>query len=214
VDINKKRILTGKISLRISVGLFLVLLFFGRPSYLFSDPLKLPISVSFSFGYFKPKEEAFKDLYGNNKFQLSFSMRYILMKNLSIYSGLRYLSCNGETKIAEPVFQEEKYNLKFKMYSIPLGFIYSQPFKNIHPFLGGGISYNIYREKWDQFGISFEDKNLGFFLIGGVEYFISKKFSLLGRTQFSSIPTKKGSKLDENVNLGGTEFSFGLSFYF
>ena len=211
---NKKKILMRNISLRISVGLFLVLLFFGRPSYLLSDPFKLPVSISFSFGYFQPKEKAFKDLYGSNKFQLNFSMRYVLMKNISIYSGLRYLSCNGETKIAGPEFQEEKYNLKFTMYSIPLGFIYSQPFKNIHPFLGGGISYNIYREKWDQFGISFEDKNLGFFLIAGVEYFISKKFSLLGRTQFSSIPTKQGSKLDENVNLGGTELSLGLSFYF
>jgi hypothetical protein len=81
-------------------------------------------------------------------------------------------------------------------------------------FTYGGISYNIYREKWDQSGISFEDKNLGFFLIAGVEYFISRKFSLPGRTQFSSIPTKKGSKLDENVKPGGTELSLGLSFYF
>ena len=211
---NKMKILTRNISLRISVCLFLVLLFFGRPSYLFSDPFKLPVSISFSFGYFQPKEKAFKDLYGNNKFQLNFSMRYVLMKNVSIYSGLRYLSCNGDTKIAGPEFQAEKYNLEFKMYSIPLGFIYSHSFKSIHPFLGGGISYNIYREKWDQFNISFEDKNLGFFLIAGVEYFISRRFSLIGRTQFSSIPTKKGSKLEENVNLGGTEFSIGLSFYF
>jgi opacity protein-like surface antigen len=211
---NKKKIQTRNISLRISVGLFLVLLFFGRPSNLFSEPLKPPVSISFSFGYFQPKEKAFKDLYGNNKFQLNFSMRYVLMKNVSIYSGLRYLSCSGETKIAGPEFQEEKYDLKFTMYSIPLALIYSHSFKNIHPFLGGGISYNIYREKWDQLGISFEDKNLGLFLIAGVEYFISKRFSILGRTQFSSIPTKKGSELDENVNLGGTEYSLGLSFYF
>jgi len=211
---NKTKILMRNISLRISVGLFLLLLFFGRPSYLLSDPFKLPVSISFSFGYFQPKEKAFKDLYGNNKFQLNFSMRYIVMKNVSIYSGLRYLSCSGDTKIAGPEFQEEKYDLKFTMYSIPLALIYSHSFKNIHPFLGGGISYNIYREKWDQINISFEGKNLGFFLVAGVEYFISKRFSLLGRTQFSSIPTKKGSKLDENVNLGGNEFSLGLSFYF
>jgi len=211
---NKKKILNRKITLRISVGFFLLLLFFAKPSYLLSDPFKLPVSISFSFGYFQPKEAAFKDLYGNNKFQLNFSMRYVFMKNLYIYSGLRYLSCNGETKITGTVFQEEKYNLKLKMYSIPVGLIYSRPFKNIHPFLGGGISYNIYQEKWDQFDISFEDKNLGFFLIAGVEYFISKRFSLLGGTQFTSIPTKKGSKLDENVNLGGTEFSIGFSFYF
>jgi opacity protein-like surface antigen len=211
---NKMKIMARKISLRISVCLFLVLLFFGRPSYLFSAPFKPPVSISFSFGYFQPREKAFKDLYGSNKFQINFSMRYVLMKNVSIYSGLRYLSCSGDTKIAGPEFQEEKYNLKFTMYSIPLALIYSHSFKNIHPFLGGGINYNIYREKWDQFNISFEDKNLGFFLIAGVEYFISKRFSLLGGTQFSSIPTKKGSKLDENVNLGGTEFSLGLSFYF
>jgi opacity protein-like surface antigen len=211
---NKKRILIRKISLRISAGIFLGLLFFAKPSYLLADPFKLPVSISFSFGYFQPKEDAFKDLYGNNKFQLNFSMRYVLKRNLSIYSGFRYLFCNGETKIAGPVFQEVKYHLKLKVYSIPVGLIYSHPFKNIHPFLGGGISYNIYREEWDQIGISFEGKNLGFFLIGGVEYFISKRFSLLGRTQYSSIPTKKGSTLDEKVNLGGTEFSIGFSFYF
>ncbi len=211
---NKMKILTRNISLRIYVGLFLLLLFFGRPSNLFSDPFKVPVSISFSFGYFQPKEKAFKDLYGNNKFQLNFSLRYVLMKNVSIYSGLRYLSCNGQTKVVGPEFQEEKYELKFTMYSIPLALIYSYSFKKIYPFLGGGISYNIYREKWDQLSISFEDKNLGFFLIAGVEYFISKRFSLLGRTQFSSIPTKKGSELDENVNLGGTEYSLGLSFYF
>ncbi|NIM59627.1 MAG: outer membrane beta-barrel protein [Candidatus Aminicenantes bacterium] len=211
---NKMKIMTRNISLRISVCIFLVLLFFGRPSNLFSEPLKLPVSISFSFGYFQPKEKAFKDLYGNNKFQLSFSLRYVLMKNVSIYSGLRYLACNGETKIVGPEFQEEKYDLKFTMYSIPLALIYSHSFKNINPFLGGGISYNIYREKWDQLAISFEDKNLGLFLIAGAEYFISKRFSLLGRAQFSSIPTKQGSELDENVNLGGTEYSLGLSFYF
>ena len=87
---NKKRILMRKISLGTSVGIFLGILFFTGPSYLLSDSLKLPVSVSLSFGYFQPKEEAFKDLYGNNKFQLNFSMRYVLKNNLSIYSGLRY----------------------------------------------------------------------------------------------------------------------------
>jgi opacity protein-like surface antigen len=203
-----------KIFLKISVTIFLGLLFFSGPSNLLAEPFKLPVSISFSFGYFQPREDAFKDLYGNNKFYLNFSMRYALKNNLSVYSGFRYLSCSGETEISGPVFQEVKYNLKLKLYSVPVGLIYSHPFKNIHPFIGGGISYNIYQENWEQIDISFEGKNLGFFLIGGVEYFISKKFSLLGRTQYSSIPTNKGSALDENVNLGGTEFSLGFSFYF
>jgi len=211
---NKEKILTRKIYFRISIGFFLVFLFFGRPFHLYSDQYNPRLSISFSFGFFQPKEIAFKELYGNNKLQLNFNIRYVLMKNVSIYSGLKYLSCTGETKIIGTEFQEEKYNLKFTMSSIPFAFVYSYSFKNVYPFLGGGVSYNIYREKWDEWDISFEDKKLGFFIIGGIEYFISKRFSLLGRAQYSSIPTKKGSKLDENINLGGTEFSFGFSFYF
>lgn len=211
---NKKRIGMQKVFIRISVAIFLGLLFFARPSNLVAEPFKPPVSVSFSIGYFQPREDAFKDLYGNNKFRLSFSMRYELKKNLSLYSGFRYLSCNGETEITGPLFQDVNYSLKLKVYSIPVGLVYSHPFKNIHPFFGGGISYNIYQENWDQIDISFEGNSIGFFIIGGIEYFVSKKFSLLGRTQYSSIPTDKGSVLDDNVNLGGTEFSVGFSFYF
>ncbi len=211
---NKEKILTRRIYFSISISFFFVFLFFGRPSYLYSDQYNPRLSTSFSFGFLQPRERAFKDLYGNNKLQVDFSIRYVLMKNVSVYSGLKYLSCTGETKIVGTEFQQEQYNLKFTMYSIPLAFVYSFSVKNIYPFLGGGVSYNVYKEKWDELDISEDGKKLGFFLIGGIEYFISKRFSLLGRAQYSSIPTKKGSKLDENINLGGTEFSLGLSYYF
>ncbi len=197
-----------------SFGLFLIGLFFCRPSLLHSSQGQIPFSFSFSFGYFQPTEEAFKELYGNNKFQLGFNLSCNLMKNLSLYSGLRYLRCKGETKILGQEFQEEKYKLNFTIYSIPFGLIYSFSYKKIHPFLGGGVSFNIYKEIWDELGISFNDKKMGFFLIGGAEYFIWKRFALLGKAQYSSVPTKHGSKLAENVNLGGTELSLGLSFHF
>jgi opacity protein-like surface antigen len=211
---NKKIILRCKKSFKASFGFLLILLFFWRPSYLHSDQGQSLISFSFSFGYFQPKAEAFKELYGNNKFQTSLNLSFTLKKNLSLYLGLRYLSCRGETKIVGQEFQEEKYKLSFTIYSIPLGLIYSFSYKKVHPFLGGGVSYNIYKEIWDELGISFEDKKMGFFLIGGAEYFIWKRFALLGRAQYSSIPTKHGAKLDENVNLGGTELSLGFSLHF
>jgi opacity protein-like surface antigen len=110
--------------------------------------------------------------------------------------------------------QEDKYKLSFTIYSIPLGLVYSFSLKKMRPFLGAGISYNIYKEIWDELEISFEDKKIGFFIIGGAEYFIWKSFALLGKVQYSSIPTKHGAKLDENINLGGTELSLGFSFHF
>jgi len=191
----------------------LLFLFVGKPSPLYSRQNRPRASISLSLGYFLPKEQAFKELYGNHKPQLNLNIRYVLKKNVSLYSGLRYLSCKGETKIVGPEFQEEKYELKFTMYSIPLALIYSSAYKNVHPFFGGGVSYNIYKEEWEEFGISFEGEKLGFFLIGGVEYFIGKRFSFLAGAQYSLISTKQGGKLDENINLGGIELALGISFH-
>jgi len=171
-------------------------------------------SVSFSTGLFRPKEESFRKLYGSFKFQTELSLRYRLWQGTSLYSGLRYFSTRGTTAISGPEFQDEKYALKFTMYSILLGLNYSWSLKSLSPYIGSGISYNIYREAWDQTSISFEGKNLGFFLVAGIEYFIGKKFSLLGGAKYSHIPTQKGSKLVEKVNLGGLALSLGLSFYF
>jgi len=197
-----------------SFGFLLIWLFLWGPSNLHSGQGQSLLSFSFSFGYFQPTEEAFKELYGNNKFQTSLNLSFTLKKNLSLYSGLRYLSCRGETKTVGQEFQEEKYKLRFTIYSIPLGLIYSFSYKKVHPFLGGGISFNIYKEIWDKLGISFEDKKMGFFIMGGAEYFIWKRFALLGKAQYSSIPTKQGSPLDKNINLGGTELSLGFSLHF
>jgi len=211
---NEKIILRGKKALKTSIELLLILLFLSWPAFLRSGQGQSLISFSFSFGYFQPMEEAFKELYGNNRFQLGLNLSCTLKKDLSVYSGLRYLSCRGETKIVGQELQEDKYKLSFTIYSIPLGLIYSFSSKKMHPFLGAGVSYNIYKEIWDELGISFEDKKIGFFIIGGAEYFIRKSFALLGKAQYSSIPTKHGAKLDENINLGGTELSLGFSFHF
>lgn len=197
----------------LAAGSLLLLLFMGMPFRLYSDQNRRRASISFSLGYFQPKEDVFKEIYGNNKLQLNLNMRYALIRNISLYSGLRYISCKGETKTVGPEFQEEKYELSFVMYSIPFALLFSSSHRSIHVFLGGGASYNIYKEEWGEFDISFKDEKLGLLLIAGVEYFISNRFSLLAKAQYSSIPTKQGVKLAENINLGGTEVSLGFSFH-
>lgn len=206
--------MSQKIFYGIWTGFFSIFLFAVQPSYSHSSQFNPRLSVSLSFGYFRPTEKTFKELYGTNKIQLDFQMRTPLMKNLCLFSGLRYLSCAGETKIIEPAFEEEQYGLKFTMTSIPFGLVYFSAYKNFCPFFGGGMSYNIYREKWDGLSISFADEKLGFFLVGGVEYLVIKRLSLLARAQYSMIPTKQGAQLDKNINLGGAEFCLGFSFHF
>lgn len=210
---NKEKILNRKVFHGITAVSLLLFLFVGKPSPLYSGQNRPRASISLSLGYFLPEEQVFKELYGNHKPQLNLNMRYVLTQNVSLYSGLRYLSCKGETQIVGPEFQEEKYELKFTMYSIPLALIYSSAYTNVYPFFGAGVSYNIYQEEWEEFGISFEGEKFALFLIGGVEYFISKRISFLASAQYSWISTKQGGMLDKNINLGGIELALGISFH-
>ncbi len=210
---NKEKILNRKVFHGITAVSLLLFLFVGKPSPLYSGQNRSRASISLSLGYFLPKEQVFKELYGNHKPQLNLNMQYFLTQNVSLYSGLRYLSCKGETKIVGPEFQEEKYELKFTMYSIPFALIYSSSYTNVYPFFGAGVSYNIYKEEWEEFGISFKGEKLALFLIGGVEYFISKRISFLASAQYSWISTKQGGMLDKNINLGGFELALGISFH-
>lgn len=211
--VRREKISLLKLAIEMLPGFLLIFLLSWNPHFLHSEENKSRASIAFSFGYFMPQETAFRETYGNCALLFDFNIRYFLKKSISVSVGLKYLSHEGETKVSEPEIFEEKYKLKFTMYSIPIAIMFSFSHGNIRPFFGGGTSYNLYSEKWDQFNISFENKKWGMFFLGGVEYFISRKFSLFGKVQYNSILTNQGSKLARNVNLGGIEFSLGLSFH-
>ena len=213
-DIGKGKRMGKKVSSGAIAGLTLLFFLFLKPGSLYPGESKPRFSVSFFTGYFRPQESAFRELYGNAALQFSFDLSYSITENISVHSGVKYLSCNGETIVIDPQFEEEMVKLAFTMYSIPVAIIVSLPFGDVRPFFGAGVSYNMYDEKWDEFEISFEDKKWGGLVVGGIEYCVAKRFSLLGRFQYSSLPTGQGSHLDDDINLGGFEFSLGFSFHF
>jgi len=171
-------------------------------------------SISISAGVFYPLQESFRKLYGSMEWPGSFQINYKLSREVFLFSGFRYLSSHGETMIVGQEYMPENHPIKLSVYSAKLGIFFASVQRRFFIFLGGGASYNFYKERWEETPISFEDKRFGFVAQGGAEYSLSRKFSLVGRIEYSSIQTKSGSKLESEIDLGGIEFSLGLSFKF
>jgi hypothetical protein len=79
-------------------------------------------------------------------------------------------------------------------------------------FVGGGASYNFFKERWEVIPLSRNGKKFGFFIQTGNVHDFGKRFSILTLLEYTNIPTGKGAKLQEGVNLGGLELALGLSF--
>jgi len=162
------------------------------------------LSLSFSSGLFLPKQKEFKDMYGpGNPYALE--VRALFLKNFGFSMGLEYLSMKGNASGGG-----EEYPLRFKMTSIPFAAFYRFPLKKILLSFGFGGSYNSFQEKWETVEIDFKEKKWGYLVFSSFEYRLSSKFFVLAKLRYDNIPTKKGSLLLKNVNLGGVKLVAGL----
>jgi hypothetical protein len=163
------------------------------------------LSLSFSGGFFFPRQKEFKDMYGDGN-PYAFEIRTRVLKNFCLSSGLEYLKQQGHA-----LGDGEEYPLEFKMTTIPFTIFYRHPLKKTFLSLGLGASYNSFEEKWETVEISFEDKKWGYFIFFSIEYRLVRRLSVLANLKYESLPTGKGSLLVKNVNLGGLKLFAGFS---
>jgi len=204
-----KRLIWRKFSKSLAA---IVLVFAWAQMASFSEPAEKMsrFSLSFSAGCYLPQQKSFRQLYGSVQFPLNLQVNYVLSPQADLFAGLRYLTSKGETEIVGPELVLESHPLDFGLYSGRLGICYYFLRTRLSLFMGAGLSYNFYKETWENTEISSEDKKSGFFAQAGTEYLLGKKYSVVGRIEYSSIPTKESSKLQKKINLGGLEFSVGL----
>lgn len=179
-----------------------------------ADEAESRFRLSLTASVFRPTQEAFRQLYGNLHIPVAIQLDSRLPGNLSVFTGFRHVAANGKTKVVGPQFVEETYPLRFAMSSVRLGLYYNLYGMRSSAFLGGGVSYNVYREKWEEGGFEVRDKIFGFLAQAGGGYSLSRRLALIGKMEFSSVQTRKGSKLEPGVNLGGLELSLGFSLNF
>jgi hypothetical protein len=174
----------------------------GRPGF----------SVSLSAGLFYPQERAFRVLYGTVQIPVGVHFSYQLSQRIGFLVGYKYLSSSGGTVLIGPGFVQETLPLSFRNSSLRFGATYNVNLaKRSAVFVGGGASYNFFKEKWDVISLSRNGKKFGFFIQTGNAYDLGKRFSILTLLEYTNIPTGKGAKLQEGVNLGGLELALGLS---
>jgi len=210
---------TDKDLLRRSISCCAVsLLLFGLaglcvPSLAQTTERKPGISFGLSAGLFYSQEKAFRVLYGTVHIPLGVQLSCALSERIGFLVGYKYLSSSGGTVLIGPGFVQETHPLSFKNSSLRFGATYNVNLaKRSAMFVGGGASYNFFKERWEVIPLSRNGKKFGFFIQTGNVHDFGKRFSILTVLEYTNIPTGKGAKLQEGVNLGGLELALGLSF--
>lgn len=208
------------------VSLLTLLFLFALPA-LSSGSEKSGPFFSISYGQIEPTSDNWKDIYGDKRISnYRASIGYRLHPTLGVEIGGSYLTKDGKGKTVtgidtgvETIFQSAPIDLTL-LYRLNY---FKEQF--IVPYIGGGVSYNLYRESVKD-GKELKGGMWGNHVTGGIQllldrldkksardleedYGINNTYLSIGATQ--SVINDFGK---EEVDLGGWNYSAGLLFEF
>jgi hypothetical protein len=161
-------------------------------------------------GLYFMQDEVFQESYGKSALFLGAEIPFRLplksFKNLVGVFNFRSMNDKGNTSLTE---EEIKLNLIF--FSLSLRYVMN--FNKFRPFLGPGIDYILYKEKYPEtFPVeSMNGSTFGFHLQGGSYYHFSSSLSAIIYFKYNMA---EALEEEVKVNLGGTEWGVGLVYYF
>jgi hypothetical protein len=167
-------------------------------------------SAGFLAGVFRPTDDLFRQLYGSAQMTWSAEASYRIFKRLYLFSNYGYRSRTGNAEPSD--FEEIRDNdpLRLRMNLLKAGAVYGFPIHRMVVLAGGGVDFCTYRERWESANATTEGNNLGFLVRAGAEYPLYKRLSLGGWIDYSHQSNKAESPSENELNLGGLEFSIGL----
>jgi hypothetical protein len=169
------------------------------------------VSFSLSSGLLFPKEEIYRDIYGQSV-PLALEFRVGLSRNFGLAVGFEYLSDSGT---ALNINQgDTDFPLRFRMVSYPVSGYFLYPFGKISLSIAAGIGFHSYREEWEDLDLIHEGKRSKPFISGGIEYRFIPRLAVRLFVRYESIATERSPYLQREVNLGGLSLLGGLSFRF
>ena len=160
-------------------------------------------------GLYFLQDEAFQEVYGQNTFFLGAEIPLPLSKLIKNLEGMfqfRYMNDRGKTTLTE---EETKLQLIYFSLSVR----YLMNLNKFKPFLGPGVDYILYQEKYPEtFPLdSMNGTTLGFHVLGGSYYSLSSSLSINIYIKYNIAET---TEEEIKVNLGGTEWGIGLVYRF
>ncbi len=191
---------------------YLILLFilFFSAATLHAQPEKeKKWAVGLFSGLYFMQDEAFREVYGQNTFFLGAEIPLSLSKLIKNLEGIfhfRYMNDKGKATLTE-----EETRLQLIYFSLSVR--YMMNLKKFRPFLGPGVDYIHYQEKYPEtFPVdSMKGNTLGFHILAGSYYSLGPSLSLNVYVKYNIAET---TEEETKVNLGGTEWGIGLIYRF
>ena len=162
-----------------------------------------------SGGFYFLQSSDFQDAYGKSGPIIRGEFSYILpvkIESFDVWAAFGYFSKSGKLTITEE-------DIKLNFTTLSLAFRYLRNFSRFTPFAGLGIDYIFYKEKYpSDFPIeSTSGSDLGFHLQAGTYFDIIPSLSAHAMIRYI---LSKTTQNEIEVNLGGVEYSIGLSYRF
>lgn len=166
------------------------------------------VSLSISSGLFLPKEELYRDIYGQG-IPLAVEVRFAIQRTFGLAAGFEYLSASGS---ALNVNQGDvDFPVHFTMASYPISVYFIYPVGKLAFWAAAGISFHSYKEEWEDLDLDHDGKKTKPFLSSGIEYKIAPRLSVRLSLRYQSIVAERGPYIRRDVDLGGLSVFGGLS---
>ncbi len=177
--------------------------------FLCANAYSRAVVVSLSSGLFFPKEKIYRDVYGQS-LPLDLEIRLGIGRHFGLAAGLEFLSDTGR---AFNVNQgEDDYPVRLRMVSFPASIYFLYPLAKVSLFLGVGLSYHSYEEKWESAALSHKGKKTNLVAYTGAELRFSSRISARLALRYESIEVEPASVISTRINLGGISLLGGISF--
>lgn len=164
--------------------------------------------IEFSWGKHHVPSKLFTEIYGSSSSMYSLSFSRVVFKkdnhNFLISLGGRYFFVTGAATVTEDPTE-------FSMIPLSLSANYLINSKYLIPYIGLGLEYIQYKEKFEMQDTS--GSTIGYHLEGGT-YLKIPKAKLLFFKLYFKLSTGVAKENDIEIDLGGMEIGLGLSFSF
>jgi hypothetical protein len=167
------------------------------------------LSLSLAVGSFSASEKAYREIYGSGvPFSVDVWLKFKGPFGLAVGYGWV-----GDTGLAVPMDGgDAEYPVKFLRTSIPVVVFYQLDFQGVDIRFGAGLCAHRYEETWESVDLGFKGNKVSPRFVAAVSVALISRLSLFGSAIYDTIPTRAGSPLVNDVNLGGLQLLGGVAF--
>jgi opacity protein-like surface antigen len=152
-------------------------------------------------------EAQFKDSYDSTPITYNVDLAYKFWKTMEVFFHTDMLSADGKL-----TYTNEDTTLKITPLELGVRYLLAMEkskHQKIYPYLGGGVGY--YMVKEDNFIGNLDEKKIGFFVEGGLRFYVTGSIFVDAKLKYVSISIESQTQVS---NVGGLAYTGAIGFSF